>query len=228
MSSKINIAVIVAGGVGSRFGGEIPKQFIKINGKQIIEYSVETFSKIEEIAFVIVCCGEGYVDYAKDLFKESKKVKVIQGGGTRFHTCLNAIEFIRRMGFANSNVLIHDSARPLISKDIITNCIQKLKENSAVVVAIPAVETTSIVENGFVKSIPRRETVFIHQTPQCFDFHEIEKAYLGAKGDIKFTDDCGVYLAIGGKINVVEGDFSNKKITNVSDLQIVAKFLEEN
>ena len=79
-----------------------------------------------------------------------------------------------------------------------------------------------------MKIIPKRETVFSHQTPQCFDFHEIEKAYLNAKFDEKFTDDCGVYLAIEGRIKIVEGSFLNKKITNVNDLQIVSKFVEEN
>jgi 2-C-methyl-D-erythritol 4-phosphate cytidylyltransferase len=231
MSRKINIAIIVAGGSSTRFGGTIPKQFVKINKMEVIEYCVETFASIEEIAHIIVICHKNFINHAQELFKNKKKISIICGGNTRFESSFNGLEYIRQNYSTNSNVLIHDAARPFISKEIILKCIKKLNENSGVIVAMPAIETISIVKNGIIDEIPERQNIFMHQTPQCFWFEEIYASYkkvLSQKTQdySKLTDDCAVFIKNFGKPCVVIGSLQNKKITTKEDLSEMKKFLK--
>ena len=217
MSRKMNIAVIVAGGSGLRFGGEIPKQFMKMNGKEVISYCVETFSGIEEIDKIVIVCHQDWMTHAQSLFAKNKKISVICGGGSRFNSSFNGLKFIHQNGWVNSNVLIHDAARPFVSAEIIQNCIASLEEFSALSVSIPVIDTIVLVKDGFVEKVLDRSKLFGNQTPQCFWFEEIWSAYNFAKTD-KFTDDISVVLANGGKVRILEGDSKNKKITKMEDI----------
>jgi 2-C-methyl-D-erythritol 4-phosphate cytidylyltransferase len=218
------IAVIVAGGVGSRFESSMPKQFYKINEKQIIEYSVEPFLELDDIHKVIIVCHEDYFKHTRLLFEDKKKVSVIVGGKTRFHSSFNALEHIKN-NFNCENVLIHDAARPLISKDIIKNCINQLKNHKAVTVAIPATETILHVQNNSIVEIPNREEMYINQTPQCFNFDLIYNCFKNAQHS-SFTDDCSVVLG-SCNIKIVLGNKNNIKITNKDDVKIMQNYLNE-
>ena len=217
MSRKMNIAIIVAGGSGMRFGGEIPKQFVKMNGKQVIEHCVKTFSGIEEIDKIVIVCHQDWMTHAQSLFAKNKKISVICGGESRFCSSFNGLKFIYQNGWVNSNVLIHDAARPFVSAEIIQNCISSLEEFSALSVSVPVVDTIVLAKNGFVEKVLDRSTLFGNQTPQCFWFEVAWSAYSSAKTD-NFTDDISVVLANGGSVRILEGDFRNKKITKIEDI----------
>ena len=217
MSRKMNIAIIVAGGSGLRFGGEIPKQFMKMNGKEVISYCVETFSGIEEIDKIVIVCHKDWIAHTQKLFAENKKISVICGGENRFNSSFNGLKFIHENGWIHSNVLIHDAARPFVSEEIIKNCVVSLKEFSALTVSIPIFDTIVLAKDGFVEEVLDRSKFFGNQTPQCFWFETIWAAYNFAKTD-KFTDDVSVVLANGGKVRILDGDFKNKKITKIEDI----------
>lgn len=217
MSRKMNIAVIVAGGSGLRFGGKIPKQFVKINGKEVISYCVETFSGIEEIDKIVIVCHKDWIVHTQELFAKNKKISVIRGGESRFESSFNGLKFIHENGWINSNVLIHDAARPFVSMEIIQNCITSLGEFSALSVSIPVIDTIVLVNNGFVDKVLDRSTLMGNQTPQCFWFEKIWNAYISAKSD-NFTDDISVILENCGKVRIFDGDSTNKKITKMEDI----------
>lgn len=237
-----NIAVILAGGVGSRMGGPLPKQFMPLNGRTVIEYPIETFNDhpaIDEVAVVI------HPDWREEMEKIvarngwKKLTKVIDGGTERYMSSLNAI-----MAYIDepddTNLLLHDAARPWISAVVVDRVVAALQCHEAVGVAVPSTDTVWevhpdvsdqwIVDSGqseiprFVARIPERRLMWRAQTPQAFRLSLIRDAYQRALQDPHFqaTDDCGVvrkYMP-GTKIMVVEGDERNRKITFCEDLNI--------
>lgn len=222
-----NIALILASGTGSRCNLGIPKQFAKINNKTILEYTVNAFETHELIDEIYLVTSKEFLEKVKELTKNYKKVqKVIQGGKTRKDSSYNGISAINEI---EAKVLIHDGVRPLISKDIITNCIKELEEKSAICVAIDSTDTIyEINENNTIKAIPQRKFLKRAQTPQCFKLSLIKKAHELANNDPNclVTDDCGLvqYYKLTD-IYLTQGDENNIKITYKEDLDFVKKQL---
>ncbi len=220
MSRKMNIGIIVAGGNGTRFGGNIPKQFVQLHGKEVIQHCVQTLVDIEEIDKIVIVCHENWIAHTQALFAGNAKIFVTCGGETRFFSSFNGLKFVRENGWIG-NVLIHDAARPFVTKRIIDDCITNLENFSALTVSVPVVDTIVIAKDGFVQEVLDRSRLFGNQTPQCFWFETIWNAYnaaiISGKSD-NFTDDISVVLANGGKVKIVNGDVGNKKITNIKDL----------
>jgi len=227
-----NIAVILAGGTGSRVGGELPKQFVKIAGMPIIAYSVEAFEKhsgIDEIAVVI---HPSYMEVWNSIAKKYnwKKVKkILKGGAQRSDSTLAALQAYTNID--EVNILFHDAVRPLVDKRIIDDTLQTLKQYSAVTVAIPITDTVLQTDNTqhTIRQIPSRSLFRRAQTPQGFKLSVIRKAYALAMVDTDFTvtDDCSVvhkYLP-DVKIGLVAGDERNFKITRPQDLQQMEQML---
>ena len=190
------VAVVLAGGVGSRMGLGAPKQLLKIAGKPIIEHTVDALQKSPDIDEIIVLMSPGFLEKAKDALpqsKYSKIVKFLEGGATRNETTQIALENI---DYDECNVLFHDAVRPLLSKDIIRKCVDELEEYEAIDVAIPSADTIIEVEDDIIQNIPDRSRLRRGQTPQAFRKTTIQKAYEIAKKDPNFqaTDDCGVVL----------------------------------
>lgn len=223
-----NVAIILASGIGSRYGSELPKQFIEINGKTILEYSVEAFennSKIDEIVLVITPEYRTLAEQILDKNNYKKVVNLINGGTIRKESSFLAIESIKEK---EANVLIHDCARPLVSQKIINDCIKALDKYSAVGVAIESSDTLIEIENGIIKTIPDRKKIKRIQTPQCFKLSIIKKAHELSKNDINFTDDCGLVLKHNlSDIYIVDGDANNIKITYPIDFYVAQKILGE-
>ena len=222
-----NYGIILGSGTGSRYGGEIPKQFTKISGKTILEHTVEVFEKSEEIDRIIVVVPKNYVEKTENIFKKNqyKKIeKVIAGGETRTESSSNGVNAVDE---AEANVLIHDCARPLLSKRIIKDCVKALEKYDAAAVAIPSSDTVIKVKNKIIESIPKRDELKRIQTPQCFKLSVIKKAHELAKSATEvYTDDCGLVLNYGlCEIFVVDGDNRNIKITYPEDIYIAEKFL---
>lgn len=222
-----NIALILASGTGSRCNLGIPKQFAKINNKTILEYTVNAFETHELIDGIYLVTSKEFLEKVKELTKNYKKVqKVIQGGKTRKDSSYNGISAIKEI---EAKVLIHDGVRPLISKDIITNCIKELEEKSAICVAIDSTDTIyEINENNTIKAIPQRKFLKRAQTPQCFKLSLIKKAHELANNDPNclVTDDCGLVQYYNlTDIYLTQGDENNIKITYKEDLDFVKKQL---
>ena len=217
-----NYAIILASGSSSRFGGELPKQFIEIDGKTILEHSVNAFEINENITDIIVVCNPDYIELSKEILsnKFSKIRHITTGGKTRQESSYIGVFLVEE---DNANVLIHDGARPFVSQKIINDCIEGLKKFDALGVAIESNDTMiKLDEKGFICEIPQRASLRRIQTPQCFKADIIKKAHELAKEDksLVVTDDCGMVLHFNlAKIAVIEGDNENIKITHQSDLQ---------
>lgn len=226
-----NIAVILAGGSGSRLGRDCPKQFLKVAGKKIIEHTLDVFEKhpsIDEIAIV------SRVDYQSDLenmilqngYKKVKKILV--GGKERYHSSLSAIYAYDN---DDDNLIFHDAVRPLVNNRIIDDCIEALRTYQAVDVAVKTTDTIiEVGEKACIEHIADRSKLYNGQTPQCFKRGVIYQAYLLALKDPQFktTDDCGVvkkYLP-DIPIYVVRGETFNMKVTYIEDLFLLDKLFQ--
>ncbi len=225
MSNNLkNYAIILASGTGSRFNSELPKQFLEIKGRTILERSIDIFEQNDDIFEIILVITPEYRKNALDILQKNnfKKIKkVLNGGKTRKESSFIGVNAING---TEANVLIHDCARPFLSQDVLNNCINALKSHNAVDVAIPSSDTVVEVFNGVIQSIPDRKTLMRSQTPQCFRLSLIKKAHELAKDDNDFTDDCGLIVKYNlAKIFVIEGNLENIKITYPTD-EILANF----
>lgn len=222
-------AAILGGGRGSRLGGEIPKQFICIQGESIIIMSLRAFKKSGLVDAAVVLVPEDFVEFTKDLVSsssiqdESFKVYVLAGGENRSETLFLSLEFIKeKFGLKNNIVLTHDAARPFINKRIIEENIIAAKKYGAVNTCIPATDTVFLSSDGcFIDSVPERKTVFHAQTPQTF---KADKLYelckkLSKEEFYSLTDGCSVFIKNGEKVFMVQGDENNIKITYPGDIE---------
>jgi len=237
-----NIAVILAGGTGSRVGGPVPKQFLTLAGRTVIAHSIETFNNhpaIDEVAVVVHPDWRGRMEEIAAAGRWGKLKKIVDGGSERYMSSLNAI-----MAYIDepdeTNLLLHDAARPMVSTEIIDRVVKALGSHEAVGVAVPSTDTVwevhpdmneelgmkneEFIMPRFVARIPERKLMWRAQTPQAFRLPLIRDAYQRALQDPRFqaTDDCGVvrkYMP-GTKICVVEGSEENRKITFKEDLTV--------
>jgi 2-C-methyl-D-erythritol 4-phosphate cytidylyltransferase len=226
-----NVAVILAGGKGTRLGSDKPKQFLKVAGKLIIEHTIIAFQNHKLIDEIAVVCHKNYISIIEDIVninQFSKVKRILNGGEQRSDSSLSAINAYSQK--KNINLIFHDAVRPLVSEQIITNCINALSKYNAVAVAVSATDTILEVNNNFITDIPNRSNLQKAQTPQAFKLDTIKKAYnLGLK-DLNFqsTDDCGVvkkYLP-DEPICVVSGEETNMKLTYEEDLFLLDKLLQ--
>jgi len=228
-----NIAIILAGGIGSRFGLDIPKQFAKLAGKTIIEHTIEIFQNhllIDEICIVIHEDWVWKIEEIVAINNFTKVKKILSGGEERKDSSLSAIVAYDTQLKQDVNLIFHDAVRPFVSHKIIDNCIESLKHHNAIDVAIPAVDTIIEIHDRIITNIPKRSDMMQGQTPQCFKLSTIKKAYEIAEKDAHFkpTDDCGVvkkYLP-EENIFVVQGSIDNIKITHSQDIFMADKLFQ--
>lgn len=225
------IAVILAGGSGTRLGGNCPKQFLKVAGKKIIEHTVDVFEANTQIDEIAIVCKEEFTDDMEQLVvkNEYKKVaKILTGGKERYHSSLSAIA-----AYPDDTdcLIFHDAVRPLVNDRIIDDCIRALDKYNAVDVAIKTTDTIiSVGPEGTIRDIPPRPQLRNGQTPQCFRRGTIRKAYELALADPDFTttDDCGVvcrYLP-DEPVYVVDGEVFNMKVTYIEDVFLLDKLFQ--
>lgn len=214
-----NYAIILASGTGIRCDKDIPKQFLKIGDKTILEHTLDIFENNSNIDGIILVITPQYLQRAVELTKSYKKIlKIKEGGQTRKDSSYIGVNSFEDN---EANILIHDCARPLLSQKVLNNCIEALSYYDAVVTAIPTSDTIIEIENGCVKNIPDRNKLKRVQTPQCFKLSLIKKAHELSINDSDFTDDCGLILKHNlAKIHIVEGDLNNIKITYPQDIKI--------
>ena len=228
-----NIAIILAGGSGSRFGADMPKQFLQVAGKMIIEHTIDAFERHPMIDKIAIVSRADYMEEMKEMVKKdgyTKVTHVLQGGKERYHSSLAAIEAFTD---DDDNLLIHDGVRPLVSERIITDCVNALADYEAVDVAVPTTDTIiELNEDGSIARIPQRRLLRNAQTPQCFRRRVIAEAFRLALQDPDFfpTDDCSIVLKYMPEvaIKVVDGEPYNTKVTYKSDLEMVERLKYEN
>lgn len=228
-----NVAVILAGGEGNRFNSKLPKQFIKLAGKPVIEYTLEAFQNHYLIDEIFVVIKSDYEDRVWEIVKKSgfdKVKKIINGGADRFSSTLFALKGLERYD-TKTKVLFHDAVRPLVDEETISNTIEALDEYTAVDTAIDATDTIiEIDEEWVIKNIPNRAYMKRGQTPQGFRLGVLQQAYqLALERDEKlFTCDCGVVDTVlpYEKIKVVKSNEKNIKITYPIDLHIAEKYIQ--
>ena len=198
-----NIAVILAGGIGARVGGTLPKQLLPLqDGKSVLEHAVEAFEQSPHIHEVCIVMHPDYIVHAEQMLLANawQKVRhIIPGGKERWESSVNAIRQVRgerlevkgqenncQLPIANShnivNLLLHDAARPFVSQEIIARVCEALEEHEAVTVAIPSTDTVYVMADGKVARIPQRSTIMRAQTPQAFRLELIAEAYTKALG----------------------------------------------
>jgi 2-C-methyl-D-erythritol 4-phosphate cytidylyltransferase len=227
------VAVVLAAGSGSRFGGSRPKQLEKLGGRSILEHSVVAFDRSPSIDEVIVVVPrDRVVTTADDLISYRKMSAVIAGGTARTDSTLAAIGAIAAAGITECKVLFHDAARPLVSQDAIARCAAALDSQQAAAVVVPSSDTIVEVADGKLRRVLPRSELARAQTPQGFLFSVISLAYELAAADPGFaqlaaTDDCGVVLRYlpDVQIQAVPGSDRNIKITYPADLAIAEVLL---
>ena len=211
----MTIAIILAGGSGSRFGDEIPKQFIILHGRRILDYSIKTFESHSEINEIIIVTSQNWLGQIQS---EYPNYKVIEGGDTRRDSSYNGLLACPKN---TDQVLIHDAARPFIDHTIINNCINALKTEDAVDTVIPATDTIVEVKNKLITDMPNRDYMFQGQTPQAFKFNIIKKAHNEIRGET--TDDIRLTKRLGIDCFTVLGSEYNFKITTQQDIYLAER-----
>lgn len=217
--------MIMAGGSGSRMKSQVPKQFVVVAGKPVLMHTFDVFRNYNpEVEFILVLpekevtlWNELVVQYSFNL-----KYQLAFGGETRFHSVKNGLEQVHEEGI----VFIHDGVRPLVSVETIRQCDQMAQEKGNAVPVIPVAESIRKVKHEDNKAVDRSR-YFLVQTPQTFQTEMIKNAYRQTYSPL-FTDDASVVEAAGEKINLVEGNRENIKITFPEDLLFVEFQLEMN
>ena len=237
-----NIAVILAGGIGARVGGNTPKQLLPLSdGHSVLEHAVNAFEQSPHIHEICIVMHPDYIMHAEQMLLANawQKVRhIIPGGKERWESSVQAMrrlgdEAMRREAKDEEvNLLLHDAARPFVSQDIIARVCKALEEHEAVAVAVPSTDTVYEMADGKIARIPQRAAIMRAQTPQAFRLALIADAYAKALGvdnlsaevcaaaHLPATDDCGIVHEHmpDTPIYIVIGEEQNKKITFKEDI----------
>lgn len=222
-------AIIVAAGKGKRMGTNINKQFIHINDKPILEYTLKCFDRCEQINNIILVLNKECINYCKDEILNKcnlkKSILIVEGGKERQHSVYNGLKMVNP---DTDIVLIHDGVRPFVEISEIQKIIKSAYENIGAVLAVPVKDTIKIGESGFIHSTPKRENLWAIQTPQGFKYSILLEAYQKALEDNFIgTDDSVLVERLGYKIKIEQGSYKNIKITTTEDLLIANMILNK-
>lgn len=230
----MNIAIIFAGGKGTRMGSEIPKQFLEINGKTILVHTIELFQYHNMIDKIYISTLKEYIPFVEKLVEMNnltKVVSIIEGGKTSQDSIYNALKKAEEENEPDSIVLLHDGVRPFVSSDVITANIEGVKKYGNAITSIPAYETIMISENGkLVEDVTVRNETYIGQAPQSFYLKDIisahDKIRNSENGYINMVDGCTILRTLGKEVYLVKGNRGNIKITTPEDVYIFKAFLQ--
>lgn len=219
----MNNVLIFAGGSGTRMNSKgRPKQFLQFYGKELIIHTLENFQNHPQIDNIVVVCIEDWIPYLKKILKkfDITKVKtVVPGGSTGQESIYNGLKAIRDFADDDSVVLIHDGVRPFINEDVITNCIQSVKEHGSAITVVPATETIISMDNNKITSITDRSKCYLARAPQCFMLGQILEVHNKAIKDsnTNMIDSASLMKTYGYDLWTVPGNVDNIKITTPAD-----------
>jgi 2-C-methyl-D-erythritol 4-phosphate cytidylyltransferase len=217
------IAVIVAGGMGQRMGAAVPKQFLLLNGKSILWHTLQRFlSTWDDLHVILVLPKEHQEEGHKivESFQASHRASITEGGDTRFQSVKNGLSLIT----TPSVVFVHDGVRCLVSSELIKRCYEQAIEKGSAIPAVAATDSIRIVE-GEGHYVADRNLVRIIQTPQTFLSDLLLPAF-EQPYQTSFTDEATVVENAGTKVFLIEGEYTNLKITRPEDLQIAEQILQ--
>jgi len=221
--SRIKTTVIIAGGKGERMNADIPKQFLEIQGKPILMHTLEVFRRYDASMELILVLPSVQIEFWEELCKKHAfniPHQIVSGGQTRFQSVKNGLGTIR----FNSLVAVHDGVRPLVSIDTIARCFDEAEKSGAAIPVIDLVESIRQISENESSSVDRSAYKLV-QTPQVFESELLKKAYEQEFTPL-FTDDASVVEALGTKIQLVEGNRENIKITTEFDLRIAESLIK--
>lgn len=234
----MNIGLIIAGGVGSRMKAKIPKQFMKVNEKEVIFYTLDAFQKSRDIDAIVVVCLDGWKEFLKRGAEEYGITKMLElpdngivpGGDSGMHSLRNGMEYLRENFDEDSIIVIHDAVRPLISQDIITANIAGVKRHGTAITTVPTTEallqvTPDNPDNSSV--VVDRSYIARTQTPQSLRLSKFIWAHEEAiKRGIKDTvATCTLLVELGESVHLVLGEGTNFKITTQEDIDLMKAYL---
>lgn len=222
-----HIAVIFAGGIGKRMNTVFrPKQFLELNGKPVIIYTLEVFDNHPMIDGIVVVCIEEWIPFLQKQLKKfeiNKVIKIVRGGKTGQDSIFNGIDAVWNL-YENKDVdtLIHDGVRPLITEKTITDCIEMVEKEGNCITCIPATETFVVRRTDGTLDIPTRDNSLIARAPQCFRLKDIYITHKKAQSEGKhdFIDSCTMMSYYGHHMHTIIGPMENIKITTPTDFFI--------
>lgn len=225
--------VLPAGGLGKRMGGNIPKQLMLLGGKPVYRYCLETFLQMDEIAEVVMAVPADWKSHFEEELAAASftpemrsKLKIVVGGAERWQSVENGVNALTSDA---EYVLVHDVARPFISREIILDVCRTLVEKGACLVAKPAVDTIKIAADGRVEKTIDRNTVWMAQTPQAARIDLLKKLYARIAAeplDFVPTDEASILEFFGEPVYIVKGAAANDKLTTPEDFDIFAAKLK--
>ena len=216
-------ALIFAGGSGTRMNSRArPKQFLQFYGKELIIHTVENFQNHPDVDGIVIVCIEDWIPYLNKLlekFQIDKVRAVVPGGASGQESIYKGLRAIREHAQDNSIVLVHDGVRPFVNEQLISNCINCVKEHGSAITVTPAIETIVTQEDGKITSITDRSKCFHAKAPQCFWLSELLAAHerARAEGRTDMIDSASLMKFYGHELHTVVGGFDNIKITTPAD-----------
>jgi 2-C-methyl-D-erythritol 4-phosphate cytidylyltransferase len=220
----LKYAIIVAGGSGSRMGGNLPKQFMLLKEKPVLYYTINAFLDAYDDLRVILVLPADYIDRGRELMNtyfDNKRIQITSGGETRFQSVKNGLALIDD----ESIIFVHDGVRCLVTPGLIHRCYDMALATGSAIPVIPSKDSVRLLKEDNSEAIDRNKVMLV-QTPQTFHSKILLPAYQIDYKD-KFTDEATVVEAYGMKISLVEGGENNIKITRPVDLLIAEKIIEE-
>lgn len=232
-------AIVLAAGQGKRMGTKVQKQYLEVEGKPVLYYSLYEFETSDFIDEVILVVGKGQREYCREeivgRYRFTKVKAIVEGGAERYHSVWNALQVVRAWDQERSDpdsyVFIHDGARPFVDQEIIGRAYAAVCEYEACVVGMPVKDTIKIADEAeFSKETPNRACLWMIQTPQVFKTSVVFDAYsrLMRESYIQVTDDAMVVeQMLGRRVKLVKGSYENIKITTPEDLEIAQIFVDK-
>lgn len=211
--------VLLAGGSGSRLGADVPKQFLRVAGKTVLEHSYDCVSRFAPQSRILITVPADSLAFVRELLRDTG-AEIIVGGASRQESAWAALRHLKEA--APEYVVLHDAARPFLDHQVLHDVVDSLRGCDAVDVAIKTADTIIVERDGYIQHIPKRDHLYRGQTPQGFRYAALLRCYeeLGVERLSEFTDDCGIYLACNplSPVRIVRGSTENIKITDAVDL----------
>jgi 2-C-methyl-D-erythritol 4-phosphate cytidylyltransferase len=223
----MNTAIIVAAGNGTRFGGDIPKQFLEIGGKPLLIHTIEKFENCAAIDEIVLVLSPSEVENFQNTaqkFNLTKLKKIVSGGTSRAESVFNGLNAVND---STEIVAVHDGARPFVSCEEITATIEKAKEIGAACLVGKVTDTIKEVADGKIVGTIERTKLRRALTPQTFRVEILQKAFANADLNEAATDECFLVEKLGCEISIVEGSAKNIKITTREDWELAEIFLKQ-
>lgn len=214
--------IVTAGGIGKRMEAKLPKQFMLINERPILMYTIEQFYNFDAKAQIILTLPSDWKDYWEDLIQENDfriPHRIIEGGKERYDSIKNALELC-----SGEYIMVHDGVRPLVNTDTLMSCSIEVRRKKAVVPVVDVTESMRIIDGESSRSVDRAKYKIV-QTPQCFESEVLKKAY-EQEFHSGITDDASLVEESGVEIYMVDGNIENIKITTKTDLLYAEQLLK--